>query len=114
MVKEIKAIVQPFMVQHVVGALQEMPGLPGVTVSDVRGFGRNRARDASDKIIENSIGYARKVKLEIVVPDDRVDAVLAAIEEHARTGRLGDGKIFVYPVEEVVKIRNGKRGEGAI
>lgn len=112
--KEIKAIIQPFMLHHVIEALKETPDLPGVTVSEVQGFGKNRARDAQHKVVEDSIGYAKKVKLEIVVPDDRVEAVVAVIEGHARTGGAGDGKIFVLTVDEVVRIRNGERGEQAI
>ncbi len=112
--KEIKAVIQPFMLRHVIEALKEMPGLPGVTVSDVRGFGKNQARDAEDAVVENSIGYAKKVKLEMVVPDDLVDPVLATIEKHAHTGRPGDGKIFVTTVDEVIKVRTGARGAAAI
>ncbi len=112
--KEIKAIVQPFMLAHVIEALKETPGLPGVTVSEVRGFGKSWADDADQKIVEASIGFAKKTKIEIVVPDDLVESVLATIEKHAHTGRPGDGKIFVSSVDEVVKIRSGERGGKAI
>ena len=112
--KEIKAIVQPLMLAHVVHALKEMPGLPGVTVSEVRGFGKSRAEGAQERVVEDSIGYAKKAKIEIVVPEDLVEPVLATIEKHARTGRPSDGKIFVSSVEEVVKIRSGERGGKAI
>ena len=112
--KEIKAIVRPQMVQHVIDALKAMPDVPGVTVSEVKGFGKGRAENAEDKIVESSIGYAKKTKLEIVVPDNLLEQVLSVIREKAITGRVGDGKIFVYTVEDVVKIRTGERGEGAI
>lgn len=112
--KEIKAIIQPFLVSKVVEALRSMPGLPGVTVSDVRGFGRGRAAGAPQAFLDDSIEYVKKSKLEIVVPDDLVEEVLAVIERHARTGNPGDGKIFVYRVDDVIRIRTGERGEGAI
>ena len=105
--KEIKAIIQPFMLTKVIDALKERDDLPGVTVSEIKGFGKARAEGSQDKIIEDSIGYVKKIKLEIVVSDK-------IISTHAHTGRPGDGKIFVYTVDEVVKIRTGERGEGAI
>jgi len=73
--KEIKAIVQPFMLAHVVDALKETPGLPGVTVSEVRGFGKSRADGGNQKIVEDSLGFSKKAKIEIVVPDDLVESV---------------------------------------
>ena len=112
--KEIKAIIQPFMLSKVIEALKEREDLPGVTVSEIKGFGKARGEGVEDKIVEDSIGYVEKVKLEIVVPDKIVDAVVDIISTHAHTGRAGDGKIFVYTVDEVVKIRTGERGEGAI
>ncbi len=112
--KEIKAIIQPFMLSKVIEALKERDDLPGVTVSEIKGFGKARAEGVNDKIVEDSIGYVEKVKLEIVVPDKIADAVVDIISTHAHTGRAGDGKIFVYTVDEVVKIRTGERGEGAI
>ena len=112
--KEIKAIIKPFMLSKVMDALHKIEGLPGVTVSDIRGFGKGRGKDASHKIIEDLIEYVPKVKLEIVVEDDMADQVVQAIMEHAHTGNIGDGKVFVYPVEEVYKIRTGERGHAAI
>lgn len=112
--KEIKAIIQPFLVSKVVDALKEFEGLPGVTVSEVKGFGKGRARFATDKIVEDGIDYAKKTKLEIVVPDQLVEEVLQVVCSHARTGRPGDGKIFVSDVDEVVNIRTGERGDTAI
>lgn len=112
--KEIKAILQPAMVTKVIQALKGHPGLPGVTVSEVKGFGKSRARDAEEKIVVESVEYAAKAKLEIVVPDKLWKEVVALIEKTAHTGRPGDGKIFVYDVNEVVKISSGDRGEKAI
>lgn len=112
--KEIKAIIQPFMLSKVISALKEIEGLPGVTVdTSVRGFGKGRAAGAPSLIVEDLVEYVPKAKLEIVVPDDLVEAVLAVIQKNAHTGNAGDGKIFVYNVEEVVKIRSGERGAGA-
>lgn len=112
--KEIKAIVQPFLLSKVVEALKEIDGLPGVTVSDVRGFGRARAVGSPNAVLDQGVEYVRKAKLEIVVPDHLVESVLHVITQKAHTGNPGDGKIFVYPVIEVVKIRSGERGETAI
>ncbi|HWR14984.1 MAG TPA: P-II family nitrogen regulator [Terriglobales bacterium] len=112
--KEIKAIIQPFLLSKVVEALKEIEGLPGVTVSDVRGFGRARAVGSPNPVLDDGIDYVKKAKLEIVVADELVDPVLQIILEKAHTGNPGDGKIFVSPVSEVVMIRSGDRGEGAI
>jgi len=112
--KEIKAIIQPAMLSRVIGALKEMADLPGVTVSEVKGFGKSRAADARQKVVEEEIEYGKKVKLEIVVPESRVEDVVQAICFNAATGHAGDGKIFVLTVDEVIKIRTGQRGEQAI
>lgn len=112
--KEIKAIIQPFMLSKVINALKELEGLPGVTVSEVKGFGKSRAREAQDTVVEDSIEYSKKSKLEIVVSDSLLDEVVNVICTKAHTGRAGDGKIFVYTVDEVVKIRSGEKGETAI
>ena len=113
--KEIRAIFQPFMVTKVIDSLKLVEGLPGLTVeSDVCGFGKGRASKAAVPIREGHIDYAQKVKLEIVVADELVETVVGVIQKNAHTGNPGDGKIFVYNVEEVVKIRTGERGEKAI
>jgi nitrogen regulatory protein P-II 1 len=112
--KELKAIIQPFQETKVIQALQEIEDLPGVTVSEVRGFGKSRAVDAQEKVVENLVPYSRKVKLEIVVPDDLMHRVLKTILEHAHTGNPGDGKIFISKVIDVVKISTGQRGDSAI
>jgi nitrogen regulatory protein P-II 1 len=112
--KEIKAIIEPAMLSRVIEALKAVADLPGVTVSEVKGFGKSRAADATQEVVEDEIEYSKKVKLEIVVPENRVEDVLAAICANAHTGQPGDGKIFVFSVDEVVKIRTGQRGEQAI
>lgn len=112
--KEIKAIIQPHMVSNVVWELMKIEGLPGVTVSDVRGFGKGRAEEAPQKIIDGDVAYAIKSKLEIMVRDDMVDTVVSTIERAARTGRVGDGKVFVIDLGQAVKIRTGERGDDAL
>jgi nitrogen regulatory protein P-II 1 len=105
--KEIKAILQPFVVSRVIDALKEMEGVPGVTVSEVRGFGRGRAAVAPQAFYDGGIEYVKKAKLEIVVHDNIVQEVVTTIARHAHTGNPGDGKIFVSAVDEVVRIRTG-------
>lgn len=112
--KEIKAIIQPFMLERVLNALEAMEELPGVTVSQVLGWGRARGAGVAEPVHEAGHAFARKTKLEIVVPDEVVPRVVQSIVEAARTGRAGDGKIFVSDVEEVVKVRTGETGETAI
>lgn len=112
--KEIKAIIQPFMLSKVVEALREIEGLPGVTVSDVRGFGRARAVGAPNVVSEGDIDYVKKSKLEVVVPDMLSEEVIETIQRCAHTGNPGDGKIFIHTVDDVVRIRTGGRGEHAI
>ncbi len=113
--KEIKAIIQPFMLSKVINALKELEGLPGVTVdTTVRGFGKGRGADAAHRIVDDFVEYVPKAKLEIVVPDGLADAVVSAIQKAAHTGNPGDGKIFVLAVDDVVKIRTGERGEKGI
>ena len=113
--KEIKAIIQPFMLTKVVSALKELDGLPGMTVdTPVRGFGKGRAAGAPEPIVDDLIEYVAKAKLEIVVPDELVETVVDVIQKNAHTGNPGDGKIFIYDVRDVVKIRTGEHGEGAI
>jgi len=112
--KEIKAIIQPFVLEKVLLALEHMDDLPGLTVSEVRGWGKARARNAREAVAEGSHRFARKVKLEIVVRDDVADAIARAIEREAHTGHPGDGKIFVSEVAEAVKVRTGERGPEAL
>ena len=112
--KEIKAIVQPFRLSTIVAALQQIPDLPGITVFDVRGFGRQRASGAREIVEDNGIVYATKVQMEIVVPERLVEEVIRTIRESAHTGSPGDGKIFARSVDDAIRIRSGERGEGAL
>lgn len=112
--KEIKAIIQPFLADHVIAELQAIPGLPGTTVSEVRGFERGPDQNARERTGGEGMGFAQKTKIELVVPDELVERVLNVIQKHAHTGNPGDGKIFVYAVDEVISIRTGERGGNAI
>lgn len=112
--KEIKAIIQPFVLDAVMHALKQIPGLPGVTVSEVKGFGRNCAADAAEKVIDGTAEYAKKVRLEMVVPDHILEWAIQALVANAHRGKPGDGKIFISTVDEVIKIRTGERGKDAV
>ena len=112
--KEIKAIIQPFRLSKVCEALRQIDGLPGVTVSQVLGWGKARAAAARDTAQEDGCAFARKTKIEIVLPSALVDEVVDAIVLAARTGNVGDGKVFVHEVSDSVKIRTGEHGEAAI
>lgn len=112
--KEIKAIIQPFLLSKVVEALKQIEGLPGVTVSEVHGFGRAKAVGSPGAFLDGNVEYVNKSKIEAVVPDVLAERVIRVIREHAHTGNAGDGKIFVYRVDDVVRIRTGDRGESAI
>lgn len=112
--KEIKAIIQPFMLSKVIDALKEIPHMPGVTVSEVKGFGRGRAQTAENKETQWGVLFANKLKLETVVTDEMLDQVVDIIQKNAHTGNIGDGKIFIYEVQDLVKIRTSERGPAAI
>ena len=112
--KEIKEIFRPFKLTDVMTELHEIDGLPGITVSEVKRFGRSSAKDVEKGPGSGLIEYVAKVKIEIVVPDALVERVVTIIQKTAHTGNTGDGKIFVIPVEEVVKIRTNEKGEEAI
>lgn len=107
--KEIKAIIQNHRLSEVIDALQDMKNLHGVTVSEVKGFGHRRADAPKKRGAEDFIDYAKKTKLEIVVPDELADAVVQTILKHAHTGRPGDGLIFVSTVDESFRIRTGAK-----
>jgi nitrogen regulatory protein P-II 1 len=112
--QEIKAIIRPFKLDEVITALHKIEGLPGVTISDIRGFGKSKAKDVTDAFQEGLHHYVKMVKLELVVHNDIVDKVVDTILQIAHTGNPGDGKIFVTDVKETVKIRTNERGEKAI
>ena len=111
--KKIEAIVKPFKLDEVKEALQEV-GLQGITVTEAKGFGRQKGHTELYRGAEYVVDFLPKVKLEVVVEDDQASRVVEAIENAARTGRIGDGKIFVSSVEQVVRIRTGERGSDAI
>ena len=111
--KKIEAIIKPFKLDEVKEALAR-EGIQGMTVSEVKGFGRQKGHTELYRGAEYVVDFLPKVKLEIVVDDDKVTAVVDAILNTARTGRIGDGKIFVLPIEEVVRIRTGERGSEAL
>lgn len=112
--KEIKAIIRPFKLLEVIDELSKIEGLPGVTVSDIKGFGKSRAKNAPDKIVYDLVEFIPRIKLEVVVSDEMAEEVVNVIQKFSHTGNTGDGKIFVYNVEDVIKIRTNERGEGAI
>ena len=112
--KEIKAIIQPFMLSKVVDALKKIPHFPGITVTKVQGFGREKGEGAHHRIVEDLIDYVPKVKIEVVVHDDMLDVVVNTIMNHAHTGNKGDGKIFIYDVRESVRIKTKERGNAAV
>ena len=112
--KEIKAVIQPFMLEPVLHALESLPELPGVTVSQVLGWGRSRSLPVQKPVLEAGHAFAPKTKLEIVVSDDTAAEVVRILVEAARTGRAGDGKVFLYEVGEVVRIRTGESGRDAL
>ena len=111
--KKIEAIIKPFKLDEVKEALQEV-GLQGITVLEAKGFGRQKGHTELYRGAEYVVDFIPKVKIEVVVEDDQVDRVIEAIEAAAKTGRIGDGKIFVLPVEQAVRIRTGDRGQDAI
>jgi nitrogen regulatory protein P-II 1 len=111
--KKVEAIIKPFKLDEVKEALSGV-GVQGLTVTEVKGFGRQKGHTELYRGAEYVVDFLPKVKLEIIVSDELVGQVVTTIENSARTGRIGDGKIFVLPVEEVVRIRTGERGPNAI
>ncbi|WP_118857496.1 P-II family nitrogen regulator [Sphingomonas mesophila] len=111
--KKIEAIIKPFKLDDVKDALHDA-GVSGLTVSEVKGFGRQKGHTELYRGAEYVVDFIPKVKIEVVVEDDQAERVVEAIEAAARTGRIGDGKIFVIPVEMAVRIRTGDRGDDAI
>jgi len=111
--KKIEAIIKPFKLDDVKDALNAL-GIQGMTVTEVKGFGRQKGHVELYRGAEYDIAFIPKVKLEIVVADPIVDKVVATIMEKAKTGKIGDGKIFITKVEDVIRIRTGEKGESAI
>lgn len=111
--KKIEAIIKPFKLDEVKDALNDI-GIQGMTVTEVKGFGRQKGHVELYRGAEYDISFIPKVKLEVVVSNDQLDKVVSAIEAKAKTGKIGDGKIFVYTLENVIRIRTGESGEAAI
>ncbi|MFM8340492.1 MAG: P-II family nitrogen regulator [Fluviibacter sp.] len=111
--KQIVAIIKPFKLDEVREGLSEI-GITGLTVTEVRGFGRQKGHTELYRGAEYVVDFLPKVRLEVVVQDERVDEVLESIIKSARTGKIGDGKIFVLPVDQVVRIRTGETDDAAI
>jgi nitrogen regulatory protein P-II 1 len=111
--KKIEAIIKPFKLDEVKESLSEI-GIQGMTVTEVKGFGRTGGKKEVYRGSAYVVDFVPKVKIEIIVKDDMVHQVLSTITEAAKTGRIGDGKIFVTSVEEVIRIRTGEKGEDAI
>ena len=111
--KKVEAIIKPFKLDEVKEALSSV-GVQGLTVSEVKGFGRQKGHTELYRGAEYVVDFLPKVKLEIIVSDDMAAQVVETIERAARTGRIGDGKIFVMAMEEVVRIRTGERGSNAL
>jgi nitrogen regulatory protein P-II 1 len=111
--KKIEAVIKPFKLDEVKEALQEV-GIQGITVVEAKGFGRQKGHTELYRGAEYVVDFLPKVKIEIVIEDDQVDRAVEAITKAARTGRIGDGKIFISNIEEVIRIRTGETGSSAI
>ncbi len=111
--KKVEAIIKPFKLDEVKEALQDI-GVQGITVSEVKGFGRQKGHTELYRGAEYVVDFLPKIKLEVVVADDDVPKVVEAIQNAAKTGRIGDGKIFIMSIDEIVRIRTGETGSDAI
>lgn len=111
--KKIEAIVKPFKLDDVKEKLTDI-GITGITITEVKGFGRQKGHTELYRGAEYVIDFIPKIKIELVLPDDRVEEAVAVITEAAKTGRIGDGKIFIQPMEKVIRIRTGEENEDAI
>jgi nitrogen regulatory protein P-II 1 len=111
--KKVEAIIKPFKLDDVREALSDV-GVTGLTVSEVKGFGRQKGHTELYRGAEYVVDFLPKIKLEIVLPEAQVEVCIEAITKAAHTGRIGDGKIFVTPIEQVIRIRTGEEGESAV
>ena len=111
--KKIEVIIKPFKLEDVKDALVEV-GITGMSVSDVKGYGRQQGHSELYRGAEYVVDFLPKIKIDLVVADDDVDSIISVIIEAAKTGKIGDGKIFVSPVEKIVRIRTGEQDEEAI
>lgn len=111
--KQVVAIIKPFKLEEVKDALSEV-GIEGMTVSEVKGFGRQKGHTEIYRGSEYTVDFLPKIKIELVLSEERVQAAIAAIVKTAKTGKIGDGKVFVSPVEEAIRIRTEEKGEHAV
>jgi len=111
--KKIEAIIKPFKLEDVKEALSEI-GVDGLTVTEVKGFGRQKGHTEVYRGSEYTVDFLPKVKIDIVLPDDLIEPAIQAIIQTAKTGKIGDGKVFVSPIEEAIRIRTEERGEKAV
>jgi nitrogen regulatory protein P-II 1 len=111
--KKIEAIIKPFKLDEIKEGLEKI-GVTGMTISEVRGFGRQKGHQEIYRGAEYNVGFIPKIKIDIVVSADKVDQIIKTIADDANTGQIGDGKIFVLPVEKIVRIRTGEMGKDAI
>ena len=111
--KKIEAVIKPFKLEEVKDALSEI-GIEGMTVTEVKGFGRQKGHTEIYRGSEYTVDFLPKIKLELVLTDDRVTAAVAAIVKAAKTGKIGDGKVFVSPIEQAIRIRTEENGDAAI
>lgn len=112
--KEIKAYIKPHKLSKVTLALHGVAGLTGMSVVDVRGFGRGKAKGAPHRIVEDLVDYIPHVKIEIVCKDELAEEIVGVIEREAHTGLKGDGKIYISEVQEAIRIQTGERGDAAV
>lgn len=111
--KKVEAIIKPFKLDDVIDSLTEI-GIEGLTITEVRGFGRQKGRTEIYKGAEYVVDFLPKIKVELVIPDQLVDSALEAIQQAAKTGKVGDGKIFVSTVDKALRIRTGDEDEAAL
>ncbi len=111
--KKVEAIIKPFKLEEVKDALREL-GVTGMTVTEVKGFGRQKGHTEIYRGSEYTVDFLPKIKLELVLPDARVDAAVAAVVKAAKTGKIGDGKVFVSTVDDAVRIRTDEKGDAAV
>jgi nitrogen regulatory protein PII len=111
--KKVEAIIKPFKLEEVKDALSEA-GIEGMTISEVKGFGRQKGHTEIYRGSEYTVDFLPKIKIELVLPDARVDGAVAAITKAAKTGKIGDGKVFVSRIEDALRIRTGEKGDNAV
>jgi nitrogen regulatory protein PII len=111
--KKVEAIIKPFKLEEVKDALAEI-GVEGMTITEVKGFGRQKGHTEIYRGSEYTVDFLPKIKLELVLPDGRIDAAIAAIVKAAKTGKIGDGKVFVSKIDEAIRIRTEEKGDQAV